>query len=94
MEEIVLDFTSCNYIGEVYQVIKKGLGFPNYFGENLDALWDCLGDYCEAPMIIKIKGIQTLTVNKKGWKDYIDKIVAVFDEFHQMESGIVFEYIS
>ena len=40
MEEIVLDFTNCRSIDEVYDIIQKGFDYGGYMGKNLDALWD------------------------------------------------------
>lgn len=40
----ILDFTNVkNYI-EVHQIIKKAFDFPDYYGENWDAFWDCMRD--------------------------------------------------
>ena len=39
---IILDFSQCKYFGEIHKIIKEKLGFPDYYGENLDALWDCM----------------------------------------------------
>lgn len=31
--------------------LKKSLGLPDYYGENLDALYDCLTEICEESLI-------------------------------------------
>ncbi|WP_448096863.1 barstar family protein [Luteibacter yeojuensis] len=36
--------SGCMDIRSVYRVVAKALEFPDYFGENLDALYDCLTD--------------------------------------------------
>ena len=36
---ITLDFSECCYLGEVYEVIRRGLELPEWFGANPDALW-------------------------------------------------------
>ena len=39
---IILDFTGCKSLGEVHLILKTKFGLPEYYGENWDALWDCL----------------------------------------------------
>lgn len=50
-ELYTLDFSRVNYLGEVHQILKKELDFPDYYGENEDALWDCLTDMITDPTI-------------------------------------------
>lgn len=38
----VLDLTGCQYLGELHKRIKKALLFPDHYGENWDAFWDCI----------------------------------------------------
>ena len=42
MEEIFLDCNKMASKSEAHKYIKKMLNFPDYYGENLDALWDLL----------------------------------------------------
>lgn len=78
-----LDLTDCKYLGEMHQRIKKSLNFPNYYGENWDAFWDCINADCDVDFITVI-GINTLSKelkkeaeimislledNKKYWAD-------------------------
>ena len=39
-----LDFSKIKYLGEAHQIIKKEFDFPDYYGENWYAFWDCLTD--------------------------------------------------
>ena len=39
---IILDFTGCKYLGEIHLILKTKFGLPEYYGENWDALWDCM----------------------------------------------------
>ncbi len=47
MEFITLDFTGCRYLGEIHKILKRQFRFPECYGENLSALWDCLDNYCD-----------------------------------------------
>ena len=42
MEEIFLDAKQMTSKSEAHKYIKEMLKLPNYYGENLDALWDIL----------------------------------------------------
>ena len=47
MKRIELDFTKCKDRGDVHAYLKEQFGFPAYYGNNLDALFDALGDIAE-----------------------------------------------
>lgn len=42
MEEIFLDCNKMTSKSEAHKYIKEMLNFPDYYGENLDSLWDLL----------------------------------------------------
>ena len=42
-----LDLSGCQYISEMHQRIKEALQFPEYYGENWDAFWDCINRECD-----------------------------------------------
>ena len=53
-----LDFSNVNYINEVHEIIKEGLDFPDYYGRNWDACWDCLTDMVGDPLHIELVGFE------------------------------------
>lgn len=44
MKRYVIDFRKVKSIEEAHKEIKTSLGFPDYYGENLDALNDCISE--------------------------------------------------
>lgn len=48
-----------------YQEVATALGFPAWFGGNLDALWDCLTDLTE-PTALLLTGWPDLARNEPG----------------------------
>lgn len=44
MKQITLDGNILADIAQVHDYLKKLLEFPEYYGKNLDALFDCLTD--------------------------------------------------
>lgn len=75
----VLDFSSCKYLGEVHEIIKTELELPDWYGENLDALWDAVTGLMYVPANIKII-FKTETKATENLSDEIDKIISVFFE--------------
>ncbi len=75
----ILDLSGCQYIGELHDRIQKALHFPEYYGRNLDALWDCL--HCECDMeFVSIVGIETVA---EDLKPTIQIILNMFEENKQ-----------
>ena len=47
MKRIELDFKDLFTPRQIHEYIAEKLDFPDYYGKNLDALYDCLTDICE-----------------------------------------------
>jgi ribonuclease inhibitor len=52
MTNIIIDGKEFKSEQEFHKLIKIKMGFPDYYGENLDALWDCLTSEIEQPISI------------------------------------------
>ena len=85
MTKITLNFTGCKYIGELHKILKETFDLPDYYGENLDALWDCLDFYCDFDLEIQIKGLSTLP---EEFDEYISKMLMLFDDVHSNSPNI------
>lgn len=77
MKKVIIDFSKCKSYIDIHYLIKDKLGFPKWYGANLDALWDCLTggfiEYCE----VQLKGMDKLP---KALQSEIIKIIDVFKE--------------
>lgn len=71
-----LDFSGCNYLGELYEVIKKELELPEWFGANLDALWDAVTGMMYTPAKIQI----CRNAGRNNLLPEVDKIIALLQE--------------
>lgn len=71
-----LDFSECRYLGEIYQAIKTELELPDWFGANLDALWDAVTGIMYTPAEIRI----SRTAGRSELLPDVDEIIAVFQE--------------
>lgn len=47
MKTILLDTAAVSSMGELHSLLKEALSFPAWYGNNLDALFDCLTDLGE-----------------------------------------------
>lgn len=56
VNKLVLDFSDCATLEELYQHIKQKLGLPDWCGENLDALWDGVTGMMALPVEITVMG--------------------------------------
>lgn len=50
MKEIYIDFTEIGDYEDFYAQLKSKLDLPEYFGSNLDALYDSITGYVELPL--------------------------------------------
>ncbi len=55
-----IDFRDVTYYLEMHAIIKFALDFPDYYGCNWDAFWDCLTDMIGRPIHIEILGLDVI----------------------------------
>lgn len=53
MKTVYIDFTDIGDFEDFYVTLKEKLTLPDYFGDNLDALYDSLTGFVELPLHIK-----------------------------------------
>ena len=88
MKTITVDFTNCKSYLQIHLYLKENFGFPDYYRKNLDALWDCMRDFCYSPARILVKGIETLPEDLKG---YAKEVLKVFDDLQEENEEIIIE---
>ncbi len=52
MREATIDEAALSGADDMHALLARELGFPDYYGANLSALSDCLGDVCEPTRIV------------------------------------------
>ena len=82
METIILDGNILGDKERVHGYLKETLNFPEYYGNNLDALYDCLTELGEVKIQIK-RGKES---------DYMEKVIMVFN-MAERDSDISVEVI-
>lgn len=88
MRTVIIDGGSIKSTNDFHKSIKRLLNFPEYYGENLDALWDCLTDI-EMPLTIiwKDHEISAAYLNVS-----FTKIAKVFNHFETQLKGFAIKY--
>jgi len=59
MREITVDCTKISDKAELHKVLAEELSFPDWYGNNLDALYDCLTGIADDTCII-VEGLEVL----------------------------------
>ena len=75
MDKYIVDFSKVKYYIEIHEVLKRELDFPDYYGGNTDALWDCLTDMLGESSHIEIFGFDDI---KERYKNEWDGIISIF----------------
>ncbi len=70
---------------------KKQFDFPDCFGKNFDAFWDCLRDCFMKDVVICVKGLDTLPENFEG---YMQKFIKVLNMLRADSPSVEIEIIS
>lgn len=83
MKKITLDARKMNTRENAHEYLAKKCGFPDYYGKNLDAAYDCLTSMADTE--ITIKYAQSLEENLS---EYGKKILSVFSDAADNNSGL------
>ena len=81
----VVDFSKVNYYLEMHAVIMYSLEFPDYYGCNWDAFWDCLTDMYGDPIYIKIIGLEVI---ERKFGDAAEKMIGILKEFKHFNNDL------
>ena len=76
-EKYIIDFTDVKSYLDMHFIIRDALDWPDYYGCNFDALWDCLKDMIGDPIHIEILG---LDVVERSFGDCAGRIIETFRE--------------
>jgi ribonuclease inhibitor len=85
MKTIQFETDAAN-LNELHEQISLALGFPDYYGYNLDALYDCLSSDVELPIKFIWKHVQE-SAHIAGLEDVLD----VFRDYAHEEPDFHFE---
>lgn len=89
---IILDFSKCKYLGEIHLMLKEMFGLPEYYGENWDALWDCLRYlFDDEKYIVEVHNLDSLD---EKLREECKIMLRVFDRVSSIENNFTYKIIS
>lgn len=74
MKQVIFDFDTIQTADDFYAAAKIRLQLPEYFGNNLDALWDCVTGDIELPAEILFINMTTSQL------EIFEGVIAVFED--------------
>jgi len=72
-----INLTGVQTAREMHGAVKAGLLLPEYYGMNLDALWDCLTGGIALPCTIRLTGLDALP---ECMKARVDSLLSLLQE--------------
>lgn len=87
METIKLDGRKFTSKEVLHKILKGQLDLPDYYGENADALWDCLTGWIDTPITIEWAFFEE---SKKMLGSYADLILETFQDAQEEMPGRFF----
>ena len=81
---IIIDGNKITDKESLHETLKEKLVLPDYYGSNLDALWDCLTGWIELPTTIEWKNYSESEI-RLG--DYANKVLETFKEAQEELDG-------
>ena len=87
MQNVILRGSEFESRKEIHDYLKENLGFPEYYGGNLSALYDVLTDICEDTRIV----LELEDVEDEQMMDYLEKVAEVMSDAAQANMYLEFE---
>ena len=81
-EKYTIDFTNVKDYLEMHFVIRDALDWPDYYGCNWDAFWDCLTNMVGRPIHIEILGLDVI---ERRFDDAAKMMIDTLREFKHYE---------
>ena len=91
MKIIVIDFSKCKYPMDLHNEIRKKLELPEWYGNNLDALWDMLTGFIETPIEITVI-YKPENKAAENLKENVLKVIETFKKASEEDEEIKFSY--
>lgn len=88
MEKLTLDGKEITSEEKLHEILEEKLDLPDYYGRNLDALWDCLTGWVDLPLTIEWVNHEE---SKKLLGDYYEKLLVMLRDAERELRGFTLE---
>lgn len=88
MRSLILDGEQITTREQLHAALKELLELPDYYGNNLDALWDVLTGWVEMPLSIRWVHFHE---SEKTLGDYSQLVLQLFQEAEEEIEGFHFQ---
>lgn len=85
MKYITLDFAGIKTLWELHEYFKTVFQLPEYYGRNMDALWDCLYYSFEFPTTITLKNVSDIPAEMQ---ETIEVMLELFDDLQREDRKV------
>lgn len=85
MNRIVLDFDGVKSLWALHEYLKEMFHLPEYYGHNMDALWDCLHCSFECPTTIVLKNVEKIPPEMGR---AVELMLELFDDLQREEEKV------
>ena len=87
MKQVQFDFERIGTMDDFYTIARRELDLPEYFGNNLDALWDCITGDIELPLSVRFMNMSMSQL------ETFEKLIVLFeDAAGELGDDLLFEY--
>lgn len=89
MNHFILDFSEIKTVFGLHQYLKEVFDLPDYYGNNMDALWDCLSCCYDVSTTIELRNLAVL---RKRLEQTTQIMLEVFQDLHD-EDGVIIKIV-
>lgn len=88
---IILDFNTCDGWRGIHPMLKEKFGLPDYYGENWDALWDCISYRFQEPVTVELHNFHA---QSDDLQSYCKPMLQVFADVHEETPYFTYKILS
>ena len=89
MNTVYIDFAEIGDYEDLFKQLKEKLALPEYFGDNLDALYDSLTGYLEMPLTVEFVNMSVDQLDT--FEDLLDTMENADDDLEEFSFSYFLE---